>query len=169
MTGDQTETASQERDIQAADTQKGRVDPVTGEALPTAEAAPDAPSEPSFEASPEPSSDPLLPPIKEEIAALLKDGKTYAEAELAFQKTRLSFAADRGKSALLYTLLALGFVHLMLIALVVGALIALAPLVGGWAATGIVVAALLLAVTGCVLVIRAKIRAVTRAFEKPER
>ncbi|MEO9463091.1 MAG: phage holin family protein [Marinomonas sp.] len=125
-----------------------RIDPVTGEAVADVTAPP--------------------PPLKEEIAALVEDGKIYAEAEFAFQKTRLSFAADRGKSALILGVLAFGFVHLMLIALVVGSIIALAPMVGGWAAMGIVVGVLLLATIIFGLIIRSKIKDVTRAFAKSD-
>lgn len=125
-----------------------RIDPVTGEAVADVTAPP--------------------PPLKEEIAALVEDGKIYAEAELAFQKTRLSFAADRGKSALILGVLAFGFVHLMLIALVVGSIIALAPMVGGWAAMGIVVGVLLLATIIFGLIIRSKIKDVTQAFAKSD-
>jgi hypothetical protein len=109
------------------------------------------------------------PPIKDELTALIEDGKTYAEAELAFQKTRLSFAADRGKSALIYGVLAFGFVHLMLIALVVGAVIALAPTFGGWQATGIVVGVLLIATVILGLLIRSKVKAVAGAFASEEK
>lgn len=123
-------------------------DPVTGEAT---------------DARPSPSS-----MIREELETLVEDGKTYAEAELAFQKTRLSFAADRGKSVVILAVLALGFVHLMLIALVVGAVFALAPIVGGLEATGIVVGTLLLLTIIFGLMIRSKIRDVTAAFAKPE-
>jgi hypothetical protein len=108
------------------------------------------------------------PPIKDELAALVEDGKTYAEAEIAFQKTRLSFAADRGKSVIILGLLALGFVHLMLIALVVGSVIALAPMVGGWAAMGIVVGVLLLATLIFGLIIRSKVKQVSEAFAKKQ-
>ncbi|MEP2736489.1 MAG: phage holin family protein [Erythrobacter sp.] len=111
-------------------------------------------------------SDAPVTPIKEELAALVEDGKTYAEAELAFQKTRLSFAADRGKSVLILGVLALGFVHLMLIALVVGSVIALAPMFGGWAAMGIVVGVLLLATIIFGLIIRSKVKQVSEAFAK---
>ncbi len=124
------------------------VDPVTGEAVE------DAPLSSAA--------------IKEELATLVEDGKTYAEAELAFQKTRLSFAADRGKSVVILAIFALGFVHLMLIALVVGAIFALAPMVGGWTATGIVVGVLLLLTIIFGLIIRSKIRDVTQAFAKAD-
>lgn len=132
----------------APDNSDATVDPVSGDPK-------------SAEASNAP-----VTPIKEEIAALVEDGKTYAEAELAFQKTRLSFAADRGKSVLILGVLALGFVHLMLIALVVGSVIALAPMFGGWAAMGIVVGILLLATIIFGLIIRSKVKQVSDAFAK---
>lgn len=124
------------------------VDPVSGE--PTAQASDDH------------------SPLKDELASLVEDGKTYAEAELAFQKTRLSFAADRGKSVVVLALLALGFVHLMLIGLVVGSIFALAQTMNGWLATAIVFGALLIATIICALIIRAKVKDVTNAFKKPD-
>ena len=65
-------------------------------------------------------------------------------------------------------LLALGFVHLMLIALVVGSVIALAPMGGGWAAMGIVVGVLLLATLIFGLIIRSKVKQVSEAFAKKQ-
>jgi len=90
-----------------------------------------------------------------EIAALVEDGKNYAEAELAFQKTRAGFVAKRGKSAALYGLFALGFIHLALIALVVGALIGLMPVLGPWGATATVVGVLLVVAVILLLLVRA--------------
>lgn len=107
--------------------------------------------------------------IKDDLATVVEDGKSYAEAEIAFQKTRLSFAADRGKSALILGLLALGFIHLMLIALVVGSIFALVPMVGGWLATAIVVGVLLVATILCAFVIRSKVKDVSEAFAKVDK
>lgn len=79
----------------------------------------------------------------EDLKTLASDGKTYLEAELAFQKSRASFAAGRAKSSLAYGAVALAFVHLALIALVIGLLLALATIVGPWFATLIVVGVML--------------------------
>lgn len=104
--------------------------------------------------------------LSEEIMALIDDGRTYAEAEFAFQKSRAAFAADRGKSVAIYGLFALGFIHLALIALVVGGLIALAPHLGPAAATALVVAGLLAGAVVLLLLARGKAREVSGAFNK---
>lgn len=114
-------------------------------------------------------SDPLLSSkLVDDVAALVADGKTYVEAELAFQKTRIAFAANRSKSALLSGLFALAFVHLALIALVVGAVIALTPLVTAWGATAIVVGLLLLGAFLLVLRMRNSTREIGSAFESDQ-
>ncbi|TMM49836.1 phage holin family protein [Qipengyuania marisflavi] len=81
--------------------------------------------------------------LVDDLLALFDDGKTYAEAELRYQRGRAGFAANRVKYALAYGLAAFGVLHLALIGLTVGLVIALAPLIGGWAATAIVVIGLI--------------------------
>ena len=103
--------------------------------------------------------------IREDIIALVQDGKTYAEAELNFQKSRASFAANRGKSVALYLLFALGFVHLALIALVIGAIFALAPIIGAIGATVAVVGVLLIGTVILLLFARSKARDVAEIFQ----
>ncbi len=77
--------------------------------------------------------------LADDVNALIDDGKTYVEAELAYQKTRLSFAAGNGKSGIGFVLAALGFLHLALIGLVVGGIFALAPVIGPvWAMLAVV-------------------------------
>lgn len=109
---------------------------------------------------------PLPPPLADEIAGLIADGKTYAEAELAYQKSRLAFTADRGKSAALLGIFALGFVHLALIALVVGAVIALAPYVTALGATLLVAGLLLIVAFVLVLKLQRTAREIGEAFEE---
>lgn len=103
--------------------------------------------------------------IASDVAALVEDGKTLFEAEIGFQKTRLAFAANRSKSALLSGLFALGFIHLALIALVVGMVIALTPYVTAFGATAIVVGALLLGAALLLLRLRNSTREIGEAFE----
>ncbi len=105
-----------------------------------------------------------LPGLADEIAAFVDDGKTYAQAEFAFQKSRLAFTADRGKSAALLGLFALGFVHLALIGLVVGALFALTPHVTAWGATAIVTGVLLAGAAIMLLLMRRHTREIGDAF-----
>ena len=76
--------------------------------------------------------------LTDDVMALLEDGKTYAEAEVAYQKSRAAFTANRLKGAVAFGLGAFGVLHLALIALTVGLVIALMRLVGPWGATGIV-------------------------------
>lgn len=108
------------------------------------------------------------PTLAEDIAALASDGKTYVEAEIAFQKSRAAYSASHGKSAALLGLFALGFVHLALIGLVVGALFSLAPLVTPWGATAIVVGALLLGAVILLMLMRRHTRAIGDAFRDDE-
>lgn len=114
------------------------------------------------EAAPPPYS------LSEDFAALVSDGKTYVEAEVAFQKSRIAFTADRGKSAALYAIFALGFIHLALIALVVGMVFTLAPYIGGLGATLLVAGVLVLGAFILLLLMRGKTREIGEAFEKDD-
>ena len=101
-----------------------------------------------------------------EVEALLADGKTYLEAELTFQKTRASFTADRFKWVAVYGAGALALLHLALIALTVGLVIALTPLTGPWIATAIVVVLLLAGALLFVLRLRGKLTDIRSVFEE---
>jgi hypothetical protein len=81
--------------------------------------------------------------LRDDVAALVEDARTYAEAELAFQKTRAALVAKHSGKAIAALVLALVLLHIALIALAVGAVIALAPLVTIWGAILIVVGAML--------------------------
>ncbi|MBX7496016.1 phage holin family protein [Qipengyuania sp. 6B39] len=85
------------------------------------------------------------PSLVDDVISLVSDGKTYAEAELAFQKSRAGFAANRAKGAIAFGLAAFGVFHLALIAGAVGLVIALVPLIGAWGATAVVTLALIVA------------------------
>jgi hypothetical protein len=76
----------------------------------------------------------------DDVEVLIEDGKTYLEAELNFQRTRAVFAGDRAKGVALYGLLGLMFAWMALIGLTIGLIFALTPSLGGWGATGVVVA-----------------------------
>jgi len=100
---------------------------------------------PIGEESPVGAAAPVEPSLADDVKALVEDGKTYLEAELQFQKSRAAFALDRGKSGAVYGLGAAAVLHLALIALVVGAIFALTPLITAWGATAVVVGVLLIA------------------------
>ncbi|MCM0001227.1 MAG: phage holin family protein [Erythrobacter sp.] len=101
-----------------------------------------APAEPAGSAPGAP--DTTLSALRDDVTALVEDARNYAEAELAFQKTRAALAGKHGARALGLLVLALVLLNLALIALAVGAVIALAPLVTIWGAIAIVVGVLLL-------------------------
>jgi hypothetical protein len=88
--------------------------------------------------------------LRDDITTLVEDARTYAEAEIAFQKTRAGLAGKTGARALLLLVLALVLLHLALIALAVGVVIALAPYVTIWGAIAIVVGVMLAGVAGLV-------------------
>jgi hypothetical protein len=83
--------------------------------------------------------------LLDDVEALIDDGKTYFEAELAFQKTRAGFVADRAKAAVVFGTLAALLGFLALIGLTVGLIIALTPWLSAWGASALVVALLLVA------------------------
>ncbi|MEE4317926.1 MAG: phage holin family protein [Erythrobacter sp.] len=92
-----------------------------------------------------------LTALREEIGVLVEDARTYAEAEVQFQKTRATLAGKTAGRALVMLVLALVLLHIALIALAVGAVIALAPLVTIWGAIAIVVGVMLAGVAWLVL------------------
>jgi hypothetical protein len=83
--------------------------------------------------------------LSEDIAALIDSGRTYAEAELAFQKTRAAIAGSNAGKAAAALVLALVLLNIALTALAIGAVLALQPLITIWGAIAVVVGALLLA------------------------
>ncbi|WP_054117706.1 phage holin family protein [Porphyrobacter sp. AAP60] len=105
-----------------------------------------------------PGSEPALPEnmdgegesgfseLRDDISALVEDARLYAEAEVAFQKTRAQLAGKLAGRSLVLLVLALVLLHIALIALAVGVVIALAPYVTIWGAIAIVVGVLLIGV-----------------------
>ena len=81
--------------------------------------------------------------LVEDVRALVEDGRTLLEAELAYQKSRAALAGRTAKSMAGWIALALSLVFFALMALVMGLLLTLAPLIGGLGATLVVVLGLL--------------------------
>lgn len=92
----------------------------------------------------------------EEVSNLFDDGVTYAQAEVAFQKTRAKLAGRSVGVAAAYIAIALILLHIALLALAVGLVIALQPLVTIWGAMAIVVGAILL--LAVILLLKARSR-----------
>lgn len=125
--------------------------------------------QPAGEESPAAEPVPPEPSLSEDVSALLDDTRTYIEAEIQFQKSRAAFALDRGKAGAGFGLAALLLLHLALVALVVGGLMALSPQIGPLGATAVIV--LVLAAIAVVLGLAAKRRfaRLTAAFSKAGR
>lgn len=105
---------------------------------------------PGPEAAPdEQAPSPPPPPddsIVEELGTLVDDARLYATAEIAFQKTRAKLVGKNVGVAAGAVVLAIILLHIALIALAVGFVIALEPLVTIWGAIAIVVGVMLLGV-----------------------
>jgi hypothetical protein len=111
----------------------------------------DSAADPAIESVDEPEVvDNSFTSLRDDINALVDDARTYAEAEVAFQKTRAGLAGKAAARALALLVLAVVLLHIALIALAVGAVIALAPLVTIWGAIAIVVGVLLFGVAALV-------------------
>ena len=104
---------------------------------PSPDASSDQPPEPS-----EPGDESL----REELAALIDNGRNYAQAEIAFQKTRAALAGRSIGIAAAAAIVAIILLHIAFLALAVGLVMALEPLVTIWGAIGIVFGGLLLLV-----------------------
>jgi VIT1/CCC1 family predicted Fe2+/Mn2+ transporter len=87
--------------------------------------------------------------LLEDLHALYNDGKTYASAELAFQKTRAGFAAGKLKSVVVFGAGAAVVALLAAIGLTVGAILSLETLIGPLGATAVVVIVLLIVAFLC--------------------
>lgn len=101
-----------------------------------------------------------------DIEALIDDGRTFVEAEIAFQKARIAYAGSKGRSAAILLLLAALFGCFALFALVVGLVIALAPLLTAWGATALIAGILILAAGFCAIAAAANVRQLRAAFRK---
>lgn len=94
-------------------------------------------------ATPDPQFDPSL---LDEAAALIDNARTYAEAELGFQKTRAAFAGRLVGVSLGLVIVALILLHIAFLALAVGLVLAFEPVVGIWGSIAIVFGGLMVVV-----------------------
>lgn len=95
------------------------------------------------------SPSPTIPPdagersLKEDIRQFASDARALAEAEAAYQKSRAAFAGQEAKSIAISGLLAAVLVFFALMAVTVGLVFALTPLITAWGATAVVAGTLL--------------------------
>lgn len=100
--------------------------------------------------------------LGEDLRELAEEAKALALAELAFQKSRATYAASEARSMAILAVAALVFVFFALMALVVGLVIALGPLLTAWGAMAVVTLALVGLAGACALSIKARIGRMSR-------
>jgi Flp pilus assembly protein TadB len=83
--------------------------------------------------------------LREDVEALIEDGKTYLETELVYQKTRAAFVAEGAKGTLMFGAVAILLAFLALVGLILGLILALTPLLTAWGASALVVGLLVIA------------------------
>lgn len=95
-------------------------------------------------------------PLTDEIRQLATEARALAEAEAAYQKSRAAFAGSTIPRVIALAVLAavLGFFALM--ALTLGAVLALTPMLGAWGAAGAVAGSLLLIALICLALAAAR-------------
>ncbi len=88
------------------------------------------------------ADDPAERSLVDDVRQLVDDGRTLLEAELAYQKSRALVAGEAAKAVAGWGALALALLFFALMALVLGLMLALTSKLGALAATGVVVAGL---------------------------
>jgi hypothetical protein len=93
-----------------------------------------------------------------ELRELADDAHTLVEAELAYQSARAAYVWNGGKGVVAWLLIAAACAFFALVALVVGLLLALIPLLGVWVALAVVALGLVLCAGLALRVAIAKLR-----------
>lgn len=106
--------------------------------------------------------------IEDDVRALADGGYALARAEFELQKARAVYAAGRLKWIALLGGLALVLAFFALVALTVGLVIALTPLLGALGATFAVFGGLVLIGAVCAVVAAGQWRRMTKALANPE-
>ncbi len=99
---------------------------------------------------------PEEPSIGDALRALIEDGQTLVEAEIAYRKAQAAYGLGEAKAIAILLVLGLAFGFFTLLALVVGLLLALAAYVGVWGALVMVGGALLLLTGVCLYLASAR-------------
>lgn len=114
-------------------------------------AEPDVPAPPVTDPAPTPgdaaaaiAENSGLGSLAGDLRELADDTQTLVEAELAYQSARAAYAWNRGRGIAIWLIVAATAGFFAMVALVVGLLLALIPLVGVWGSLGIVAAGLIL-------------------------
>ena len=88
--------------------------------------------------------------LQDDLRLLAQDARDLAKAELAFQKSRAAYAGGEMRNIALLGIAAAVLLFFAVMALVVGLIIALTPLITAWGAMAVVTLSLLLLTGLCV-------------------
>jgi hypothetical protein len=102
--------------------------------------------------------------LAEDLQQLARDARALAEAEFAFQKTRAAYAGAQAKGIALLGGVAAVLVFFAAMALVVGAVIALGPVLTAWGAMAAVTLGLLAIAGFCLLAAKVRVRRLMNAI-----
>ncbi len=100
--------------------------------------------------------------LAQDLRQLVDDGRALAEAELAYQKSRAALAGSHARTIAILAGLAAALMFCALLALTVGLVWSLTPLLTAWGATGAVAGGLLLAGLACAFAAGASWRRMAR-------
>ncbi|MEN9683116.1 MAG: hypothetical protein RLZZ427_867 [Pseudomonadota bacterium] len=114
------------------------------------------------------ADDPSARSLADEVRQLADEARTLIDAELAYQKARVQVLGTAVRGIAAWGALAAALLFFALMALVIGALLALAPMIGGLAATGVVLGTLMIAAALSVKIAARHWRRVTALLAKPD-
>ncbi len=89
------------------------------------------------------------PTLAQDIKALAGQVRTFAEAELAYQKARASYLGSAARTIAILGVVAAVLAFFAVMAAVMGTVIALGPLLGPWGAMAVVTLVLLVIAATC--------------------
>lgn len=96
--------------------------------------------------------------LMEDVRLLVGEARTFAQAELAYQKTRAAFVGAETRSIAVLGIGAVVLVLLAVVALVLGLVIALGTLIGPWLAMIVVPAGVLVVATIMAVSARSRVK-----------
>lgn len=106
--------------------------------------------------------------LVEDLRLLIDDAQAMARAEYGYQKSRAFHAGQELKRAVIFTALAVACLIVALMALTLGAVLALTPHLTAWGATGVVVLALLAAAGLFAVIASRRLRQTAKVLEGEE-
>lgn len=106
--------------------------------------------------------------LVEDLRQLAGSARDFAKAEIAYQQSRAKVVGGSAGGIAARAAVALVLVFFAAMALVVGAVIALTPVLTAWGATGVVVAVLVIGAVVCALSARAGWRRLTALVSTEE-